>query len=115
VSPSPTEGWTAVVQLPADVAPPPFVSRMVPHMTSAFALPVVVLVGAILLVAALRWWRPAFPRAAAVFHVLLTLVFFAPVLFTGGIQLPTDLAYGCLPWSESVAQPTGMREQMPDG
>jgi Bacterial membrane protein YfhO len=56
--------------------------------------------GCALLVGAVRWWRPGLPLAAALGHVALTTAFFAQPLLTGALQLPTDLAYEALPWSE---------------
>src|SRR5580693_283856 len=64
----------------------------------------VFLLGCALLVAALRWWRPGFPLAAAVGHVALTTAFFAVPLLTGALQVPTDLAYEWLPFADLVPE-----------
>jgi hypothetical protein len=71
-----------------------------PSMSSAAAAAAVFLAGCGLLVLALRWWRPAFPARAALGYVALTAAFFAAPLATGALQVPTDLAYEWLPFSE---------------
>ena len=58
--------------------------------------------GAVVLVAAVSWWRPALPRRWAAGHALLTLAFFAVPLVTPLVQVPVDMAYLWRPWSETV-------------
>jgi len=69
-------------------------------MHSAAAALAVFLAGCVPLVLALRWWRPDFPPRAALGYVALTTAFFAAPLCTGALQVPTDLAYEWLPWSD---------------
>lgn len=69
-------------------------------MHSAAAALAVFLAGCVPLVLALRWWRPGFPPRAALGYVALTTAFFAAPLCTGALQVPTDLAYEWLPWSD---------------
>jgi hypothetical protein len=69
-------------------------------MHSAAAALAVFLAGCVPLVLALRWWRSGFPLAAALGYVALTTAFFAAPLCTGALQVPTDLAYEWLPWSD---------------
>jgi hypothetical protein len=69
-------------------------------MHSAAAALAVFLAGCVPLVLALRWWRPDFPLRAALGYVVLTTAFFAAPLCTGALQVPTDLAYEWLPWSD---------------
>jgi membrane protein YfhO len=69
-------------------------------MHSAAAALAVFLAGCVPLVLALRWWRPGFPLRAALGYVALTTAFFAAPLCTGALQVPTDLAYEWLPWSD---------------
>src|SRR6202035_3078758 len=71
-----------------------------PRMHSAAAALAVVLAGCVPLVLALRWSRPGFPWRAALGYVALTTAFFAAPLCTGALQVPTDLAYEWLPWSD---------------
>src|SRR6202166_4216387 len=71
-----------------------------PRMHSAAAALAVFLAGCVPLVLALRWWRPGFPPRAALGYVALTAAFFAAPLFSGALQVPTDLAYEWLPWSD---------------
>ena len=80
-------------------------------MQSAAASLAVFLAGSALLAAALRWWRPAFPRRAALAYVALTAAFFAAPLFTGALQVPTDLAYEWLPFSDLL--PAGAERDAP--
>ena len=70
------------------------------HATAAAF--VVFLAGCALLVAALRFWRPGFPARAALGYVALTTAFFAAPLLGGALQVPTDLAYEWLPFSDLV-------------
>jgi hypothetical protein len=70
---------------------------------SAAAAFAVFLAGCALLVLALRWWRPGFPARAALGYAALTTAFFAAPLLTGALQVPTDLAYEWLPWSDLAA------------
>ncbi|HXO18419.1 MAG TPA: YfhO family protein [Thermoanaerobaculia bacterium] len=72
-------------------------------MHSAAAALAVFAAGCALLVTAFRWWRPGFPLAAALGHVALTAAFFAQPLFTGALQVPTDLAYEWLPFADGAA------------
>jgi Bacterial membrane protein YfhO len=69
-------------------------------MHSAAAALAVFLAGCVPLVLALRWWRPGFPVRAALAYVALTTAFFAAPLCTGALQVPADLAYEWLPWSD---------------
>jgi hypothetical protein len=69
-------------------------------MHSPAAVLAVFLAGCALLVLAVRWWRPGLPRRAALAYVVLTAAFFAQPLFTGALQVPADLAYESLPFSE---------------
>ena len=69
-------------------------------MHSAAAALAVFLAGCVPLVLAVRWWRPGFPPRAALGYVALTTAFFAVPLCTGALQVPTDLAYEWLPWSD---------------
>jgi len=69
-------------------------------MHSAAAALAVFLAGCVPLVLAMRWWRPGFPPRAALGYVALTTAFFAAPLCTGALQVPTDLAYEWLPWSD---------------
>jgi Bacterial membrane protein YfhO len=66
------------------------------------AAPAVFLAGCALLVAAVRWWRPQLPALAALGYVALTAAFFAQPLGTGALQVPADLAYEWLPFSDLV-------------
>ncbi len=72
-------------------------------MHAAAAAAAVFLAGCALLVAAVRWWQPELPRRAALAYLALTAAFFAAPLFTGALQVPTDLAYEWLPWSDLSA------------
>ncbi|HEX3556582.1 MAG TPA: hypothetical protein VIA62_25445 [Thermoanaerobaculia bacterium] len=65
-------------------------------------VPVVFLLGAWLLVAAVRWWRPEVSLRAALAYVALVAAFFAAPLFTGALQVPTDIVYDWLPWRAAV-------------
>lgn len=76
-------------------------------MHSAAASLAVFLAGCVLLAAALRWWRPALPRRAALAYAGLTAAFFAAPLFTGALQVPADLAYEWLPFSDLLPAGTG--------
>ncbi|HSL82089.1 MAG TPA: hypothetical protein VLF66_04890, partial [Thermoanaerobaculia bacterium] len=58
--------------------------------------------GAVVLAAAVRWWRPALPKRWAAGHALLALAFFAVPLATPLVQVPVDMAYLWRPWSETV-------------
>jgi hypothetical protein len=60
--------------------------------------------GAVVLVVAVRAWRPALPLRTAAAYVALTGAFFALPLFAGRLQLGTDIPYVWRPWSESVAE-----------
>ena len=64
--------------------------------------PILFLLGAAFLVAAVRWWRPEVPWRAGVAYGALVAAFFAVPLFTGALQLPTDLAYRWLPWRDTL-------------
>jgi Bacterial membrane protein YfhO len=69
-------------------------------MHSAAAALAVFLAGCVPLVLAMRWWRPGLPPRAALGYVALTTAFFAAPLCTGALQVPADLAYEWLPWSD---------------
>jgi hypothetical protein len=71
-------------------------------MHSAAAALAVFAAGCALLIAAVRWWRPALPPAAALAYAALTTAFFASPLLTGALQVPTDLAYEWLPFADMV-------------
>jgi len=65
--------------------------------------PLLFFLGALLLAAAVRWWRPQVSWRAALAYVALVAAFFAAPLFTGALQVPTDLAYRWwLPWREGA-------------
>jgi len=68
------------------------------------AVPVVFLLGAWLLVAAVRWWQPQVSKRAGLAYVALVAAFFAAPLFTGALQIPTDIVYDWLPWRAVVAK-----------
>jgi hypothetical protein len=55
-------------------------------------------------VAAVRWWRPQVSKRAGLAYVALVAAFFAPPLFTGALQIPTDIVYDWLPWRAAVAK-----------
>lgn len=64
--------------------------------------PVLFFLGAALLGAGVRWWRPEVSRRALLAYLVLVTAFFAGPLFTGGLQVPTDYAYRWLPWRDMV-------------
>lgn len=66
--------------------------------------PLLFAAGAFLLAAAVRWWRPELPRGWIAAHALLTFAFFAVPLTTSWSQVPTDIAYQWLPWSEDLTE-----------
>jgi hypothetical protein len=72
---------------------------------SAAAAFAVFLAGCALLILAVRWWRPDLPPRAALAYAALTVAFFAAPLLTGALQVPTDLAYEWLPWSDAAPVP----------
>jgi len=53
-------------------------------------------------VAAVRWWRPQVSKRAGLAYVALVAAFFAAPLFTGALQIPTDILYDWLPWRAAV-------------
>jgi hypothetical protein len=55
-------------------------------------------------VAAVRWWRPQVSKRAGLAYVALVAAFFAAPLFTGALQIPTDILYDWLPWRAAVAK-----------
>jgi hypothetical protein len=61
-------------------------------------------VGCALLVAAARWWRPVVTWKTGAAYAALTTAFFAVPLLTGALQVPTDLAYEALPYSDTVPE-----------
>jgi hypothetical protein len=63
----------------------------------------VFLLGAALLVAAVRAWRRQPPWRAALAYAALTAAFYALPLFAGRLQVGTDIPYVWRPWSEAVA------------
>ncbi len=67
-------------------------------------VPALFLVGAWLLVAAVRWWRPQVSLQAALGYGALVAAFFAAPLFTSALQVPTDIVYDWLPWRSAVAK-----------
>jgi hypothetical protein len=64
--------------------------------------PVLYVLGAALLVAAVHAWRRELPIRAGLAYAALVAAFFAVPLFTGALQVPTDLAYRWLPWRDAV-------------
>lgn len=71
-------------------------------MSSSLAVAAVFLAGAWLLIAAVRWWRRDLEWSVAACHLALVCAFFFQPLFGGRIQLPLDIAYARLPFSDSV-------------
>lgn len=64
--------------------------------------PLLFVAGAFVLVAAVRWWRPALPMRWAAGHALLVFAFFGVPLATPLAQAPVDVAYQWRPWSETL-------------
>ena len=62
----------------------------------------VYLVGAGLLVVAVRRWRRDLEWIDGFLYLLLTTAFFAPPLLGNAIQIPTDIAYEVRPWCETL-------------
>lgn len=60
--------------------------------------------GAVLVVLAVRWWRPDLPWRWAAGHALLVFAFFAVPLATPSAQVPVDIAYQWRPWSETLTE-----------
>jgi hypothetical protein len=60
--------------------------------------------GAVLVVLAVRWWRPELPWRWAAGHALLVCAFFAVPLATPSAQVPVDIAYQWRPWSETLTE-----------
>jgi hypothetical protein len=58
--------------------------------------------GCLLLCLAMRWWRAEVTLRVGLAYSALTLAFFAAPLLTGALQVPTDLAYEWLPFSDTV-------------
>jgi hypothetical protein len=63
------------------------------------------LVGGVLLVLLVRWWRPEVSRGAAAGYVLAAGLFFCVPLATSRLQVPTDIAYFWMPWAETLPEP----------
>lgn len=59
-------------------------------------------VGAAVLIAAVRWWRPQVPRRWAVGYALLVFALFAVPLVTSSVQVPVDIPYRWAPWSGAL-------------
>jgi len=66
---------------------------------------------AVLLVAAVRWWRRDLAWTDGLLYLALTTAFFARPLLTGAIQVPVDLAYEARPFSETVAAPVAVHNR----
>ena len=74
----------------------------------AFALYVA---GAILLIAAVRWWRREPTWLGGLFYAALATAFFLRPLLGSSIQVPSDLAYETRPWSETLATPVAVHNR----
>src|ERR1700720_2969071 len=66
---------------------------------------------AVLLIAAVRWWRRDLAWADGLLYLALTTAFFARPLLTGTIQVPVARAYGARPFSETVAAPVAVHNR----
>ena len=66
---------------------------------------------ALLLIAAVRWWRRDLAWSDGLLYLALTTAFFARPLLTGAIQVPVDLAYEARPFSETVAAPVAVHNR----
>src|SRR5260370_25906524 len=66
---------------------------------------------ALLLIAAVRWWRRDLAWSDGLLYAALTVAFFARPLLTGAIQVPVDLAYETRPFSETVAAPVAVHNR----
>jgi len=66
---------------------------------------------ALLLVAAVRWWRRDLAWSDGLLYLALTTAFFARPLLTGAIQVPVDLAYEARPFSETFAAPVAVHNR----
>ena len=66
---------------------------------------------ALLLIAAVRWWRRDLAWSDGLLYAALTTAFFARPLVTGAIQVPVDLAYEARPFSETVAAPVAVHNR----
>jgi hypothetical protein len=67
-------------------------------LLTCLGVDVVFVLGAALLIALVLWWRPAVSLRAAALYGALVTAFFAGPLLTGGLQVPTDIAYQTHPW-----------------
>jgi Bacterial membrane protein YfhO len=65
----------------------------------------VYLAGGAVIAVLVRWWRPRLGWGWIAGYWLLAGVFFAAPLTTSAVQVPVDLVYGLLPWSEMEAGP----------
>jgi len=76
------------------------------------AVAAVYLAGALLFVWLVRRWRPdpSFPLALG--YVALVAALFAPVVFGGRWQTPTDLAYLSSPWKDTLPQPVPVHNRL---
>src|SRR5258708_7323986 len=70
---------------------------------------------ALLLIAAVRWWRRDLAWSDGLLYAALTIAFFARPLLTGAIQVPVDLAYEARPFSETVAAPVAVHNRRVEG
>jgi len=61
--------------------------------------------GAVLLIAAVRWWRPGLPRRWAAGYALLVFGLFAVPLATSLVQVPVDMLYQWRPWFGTLDKP----------
>jgi hypothetical protein len=67
--------------------------------------------GAVLLIAAVRWWRREPGWLAGLLYAALAIAFFLrPVLGTS-VHVPSDLAYETRPWSETLATPVAVHNR----
>ncbi len=68
--------------------------------------------GAALLGALLRRWRPDLSRRAVLGYVMAVTAYFAAPLFTSAHQVPMDIPYHLLPWKEVLPQDRPPRNQL---
>src|SRR5258708_7745210 len=68
--------------------------------------------GAALLGALMRRWRPDLSRRAILGYVMVVTAYFGAPLFTSAHQVPTDIPYHLLPWKEVLPQDRPPRNQL---
>ena len=61
--------------------------------------------GALLITAAVRWWRPGLPRRWAAGYGLLVFGLFAMPLATSRVQVGVDMFYQWRPWAGTLDEP----------